>query len=40
MANIRLYYHSETLKMQVGVNVILPENTWGHSFANRPENYR
>ena len=25
MANIRLYYHSETLKMQVGVNVILPE---------------
>ena len=40
MANIRLYYHSDTLKMEVGVNVIIPENTWGHSLADRPEGYR
>lgn len=40
MANIRLYYDSKTLNMQVGVNVIIPENTWGHSLADRPEGYR
>ena len=27
MANFRLYYYSEVLKMKVGVNVILPEST-------------
>ena len=26
--------------MEVGVNVIIPENTWGHSLADRPEGYR
>jgi S-formylglutathione hydrolase FrmB len=40
MANIRFFYFSEALQMQVGVNVILPENTWGHSLAHRPEGYR
>ena len=40
MANVRLYYDSRTLNMQVGVNVIIPENTWGHSLADRPEGYR
>ena len=40
MANFRLYYFSEALKMRVGVNVIIPENTWGHSLADRPEGYR
>ena len=40
MANFRLYYYSEALKMRVGVNVIIPENTWGHSLADRPEGYR
>ncbi len=40
MANLRLYYDSKTLNMQVGVNVIIPENTWGHSLADRPEGYR
>ena len=40
MANIRLYYFSEALKMKVGVNVIIPENTWGHSLADRPAGYR
>ena len=29
MANFRLYYYSEVLKMKAGVNVILPESTWG-----------
>lgn len=36
MANFRLYYYSEILKMKVGVNVILPESTWGTSLADRP----
>ena len=40
MANIRLYYFSEALQMKVGVNVIIPENTWGHSLAHRPKGYR
>ena len=40
MANFRLYYFSEALRMTVGVNVIIPENTWGHSLADRPEGYR
>ena len=40
MANIRLYYYSQALRMKVGVNVIIPENTWGHSLADRPEGYR
>ncbi len=40
MANIRLHYFSEALRMTVGVNVILPEDTWGHSLAHRPEGYR
>lgn len=40
MANIRLYYYSEALEQKVGVNVIIPENTWGHSLADRPAGYR
>ena len=40
MANFRLYYFSEALRMTVGVNVIIPENTWGHSLADRPKGYR
>ena len=40
MANFRLYYFSEVLKMKVGVNVIIPESTWGHSLADRPRGYR
>lgn len=40
MANFRLYYYSEVLKMKVGVNVILPESTWGTSLADRPRDYR
>jgi len=40
MANIRLYYFSEALQMKVGVNVIIPENTWGHSLMHRPAGYR
>lgn len=40
MANFRLYYFSEVLKMKVGVNVIIPESTWGHSLADRPKGYR
>ena len=26
--------------MKVGINVIIPENTWGHSLADRPEGYK
>ena len=40
MANCRLYYFSEALQMRVGVNVIIPENTWGHSLADRPKDHR
>lgn len=40
MANFRLYYYSEVLKMKAGVNVILPESTWGTSLASHPRDYR
>src|SRR5512133_1495185 len=40
MANIRLFYYSQTLRTKVGVNVIIPENTWGHSLADRPDGYK
>lgn len=40
MANFRLKYFSEVLQMDVGVNVIIPENTWGHSLADIPGDYR
>lgn len=40
MANYRLHYFSEVLKMKVGVNVIIPESTWGHSLADRSKGYR
>ena len=40
MANFRLHYFSQALQMTVGVNVIIPENTWGHSLADRPAGYR
>ena len=40
MANFRLHYFSEVLQMNVGVNIIIPENTWGHSLADRPKGYR
>ena len=40
MANFRLYYFSEALRMKVGVNVVIPENTWGHSLADRPKGYK
>ena len=26
--------------MKVGVNVVIPENTWGHSLADRPKGYK
>ena len=37
MANFRLHYFSEVLRMNVGVNVIIPENTWGHSLSRQAE---
>ena len=40
MANFRLHYFSQALRMTVGVNVIIPEDAWGCSLADRPAGCR
>jgi putative tributyrin esterase len=40
MALNKITYFSETLHMRMSVNVIIPENKWGYSLADRPEEYR
>lgn len=40
MALFRVNYESAALRMRIGVNVIIPENKWGHSLKDRPEGYR
>lgn len=40
MALNTITYFSKELHMEMGVNVIIPENKWGYSLADKPENYR
>ena len=40
MAQNRILYYSERLHMEIGVNVIIPENKWGYSLADRSNDYR
>ena len=40
MALQKIIYHSEQLNMKMGVNVIIPENKWGYSLADRPFGYK
>ena len=40
MALHKIIYHSEQLNMKMGVNVIIPENKWGYSLADRPFGYK
>ena len=40
MALCRTDYYSPVMKMRMGVNVIIPENKWGYSLADRPAGYR
>lgn len=40
MALCKLDYYSEAMQQKIGVSVIIPENKWGYSLADRPEGYR
>ena len=37
MALNKITYYSELMKMIMGVEVIIPENKWGYSLADRPK---
>ena len=40
MALCRVDYDSPAMNMRMGVSVIIPENKWGYSLADRPFDYR
>ena len=40
MALHKITFYSEMMKMVMGVEVIIPENKWGFSLADRPLDYR
>ena len=40
MALSKITYYSDAMKQKMGVCVIIPENKWGYSLADRPADYR
>ncbi len=40
MALCKIDYQSQAMDQKMGVCVIIPENKWGHSLADRPVGYR
>ena len=40
MAYCKINYYSDAMKQKMGVSVIIPENKWGYSLADRPTDYR
>ncbi|SDZ75818.1 S-formylglutathione hydrolase FrmB [Lachnospiraceae bacterium NK3A20] len=40
MAYLRIDYDSEAMLEKTGVSVIIPENKWGYSLADRPADYK
>ena len=40
MALCRINYCSDTMKQKMSVSIIIPENKWGYSLADRPADYR
>lgn len=40
MALSKITYYSDVMKQKIGVCVIIPENKWGYSLADRPADYR
>lgn len=40
MALSKITYYSNAMKQKMGVTVIIPENKWGYSLADRPADYR
>lgn len=40
MALCKIDYYSDCMQQKMGVCVILPENKWGYSLADRPADYR
>ena len=40
MAYCKINYYSDAMKQKMGVSVIIPENKWGYSLADRPADYR
>ena len=40
MALCKIDYDSEVMQQKMGVCVIIPENKWGYSLADRPADYR
>ena len=40
MALCKIDYYSQAMQQKMGVCVIIPENKWGYSLADRPADYR
>lgn len=40
MALCKIDYFSQAMQQKMGVCVIIPENKWGYSLSDRPEDYR
>ena len=40
MALFKIDYYSRAMEQTMGVSVIIPENKWGYSLADRPVGYR
>ena len=40
MALCKIDYYSRAMQQKMGVCVIIPENKWGYSLADRPTDYR
>lgn len=40
MALCKINYFSDAMQQKMGISVIIPENKWGYSLADRPEGYR
>jgi S-formylglutathione hydrolase FrmB len=40
MALSKITYYSDVMQQKIGVCVIIPENKWGYSLADRPADYR
>ena len=39
MALNHITFYSKLMEMEMGIDVIIPENKWGYSLAERPKDY-
>ena len=40
MALNHITFYSKLMEMEMGIDVIIPENKWGYSLAERPKDYK